>query len=379
MPEGALRLSLPHIDEDAIEAVAAVLRGGHLVHGVQGEAFEVELEQWLGVKHALLVSSGTAALHLALLALDIGAGDAVLVPDFTFPATANVVRLAGARPVLVDVDPSSYCMTAEAARATVESWRGPERVRAILPVHEFGCPAPMAGLRALAREHGLELIEDAACAIGARDGAVLVGTLGDIGCFSLHPRKTLTTGEGGILVTDDDALAARVRRLRSHGMQRSSDGIEFLEPGLNYRLTDFQAALGRAQLPRLEDWIRSRRALAACYFEALQPLERAGWLSLPGNHAGHSWQTFMVVLDRRFDRSAVVRALAGQGIETNLGAQCLSSLASYAGHVPAGRSPNARRLFESGLALPFCEQYGVSEVARVCAGLSGVLEDCVRV
>lgn len=369
-----LRLSLPHLDETAIAAAADVLRSGMLVHGAQGNAFEAELQQWLGVKHAVLVSSGTAALHLALVALDIGSGDAVLVPDFTFPATANVVLLAGATPVLVDVDPHSYCVTPAALEAAIQAWRGPQRLRAIMPVHEFGHPVDMAAVCALAQRHGLKIVEDAACAIGAREAGAFMGTLGDIGCFSLHPRKTLTTGEGGILTTNDDGLAQRLRRLRSHGMERGPAGMAFHEAGFNYRLTDFQAAIGRTQLPHLAAWIESRRALAAQYREALAPLERAGHLSLPAEHAGHSWQTFMVVLADAIDRAAIIRALAERGIEANLGAQCVSAQPPFAAHAPAGGSPNANRLFRQGLALPFCEQYGAAEVAQVATALAEVLE-----
>lgn len=369
-----LRLSLPHLDETAIAAAADVLRSGMLVHGAQGNHFEAELQQWLGVKHAVLVSSGTAALHLALVALDIGPGDAVLVPDFTFPATANVVLLAGATPVLVDVDPRSYCVTPAALEAAIAAWRGPQILRAIMPVHEFGHPVDMAAVRSIARRHGLKMIEDAACAIGASEAGAFMGTLGDIGCFSLHPRKTLTTGEGGILTTNDDALAQRLRRLRSHGMERGPAGMAFHEAGFNYRLTDFQAAIGRTQLPHLAGWIESRRALAKRYREALAPLERAGHLSLPAEHPGHSWQTFMVVLADAIDRAAIIRALAERGIEANLGAQCVSAQPSFAAHAPVGGSPNANRLFRQGLALPFCEQYGAAEVEQVAAALAAVLE-----
>jgi dTDP-4-amino-4,6-dideoxygalactose transaminase len=369
-----LRLSVPHVDEAAIAAVGAVLRGGQLVHGAQGQAFEAELQAWLGCRHAVLVSSGTAALHLALLALGIGRGDAVLVPDFTFPATANVVALTGARPVLLDVDARSYCVTPAALEAAIAAWRGPETLRAVMPVHEFGHPVDMVAMRTLAQAHGLRVVEDAACAIGANDAGALVGSVGDIGCFSLHPRKTLTTGEGGILTTQDDALAQHLRRLRSHGMERGPAGIAFREAGFNYRLTDFQAALGRAQLPHLAGWIAARRALARAYRSALAPLELAGRLVLPADHAGHSWQTFMVALAEGIDRPAVIGALADQGIETNLGAQCVSDQPSFAAYRPADGSPNARRLYRQGLALPFCEQYGAAEVARVTDALGAALE-----
>jgi perosamine synthetase len=368
-----LRLSLPNIDDAAIAVVAEVLRSGQLVQGTQVAAFEAELQQWLGCRHAVLVSSGTAALHLALLAGGIGPGDAVLVPDFTFPATGNAVRLVGALPVLVDVDPASYCVTAAALEAALDAWRGPQRLRAVMPVHEFGHPVDMASLHALAQRRGLFVVEDAACAIGARAGERLAGTLGDVGCLSLHPRKTLTTGEGGVLLTDTDALAARLRRLRNHGMERTAQGLVFHEAGYNLRLTDFQAALGRAQLPRLSQWIAQRRTLALAYRQALAPLVARGVLTLPAEHPGHSWQTFMVVLANGVNRAALARRLADDGIEVNLGAQCLSALPSFQDVAVA--SPVALRLYAQGLALPFCERYGTDEVARVVAALGVALAD----
>jgi dTDP-4-amino-4,6-dideoxygalactose transaminase len=367
-----LRLSLPHLDEAAIAAAVQVLRSGQLVHGAQGQAFEQELQSWMGCRHAVLVSSGTAALHLSLVALGIGPGDAVLVPDFTFPATANAVLLVGARPVLVDVDPNTYNVTPDLLGEAVDAWRGPERLRAVMPVHEFGCPVEMAGVRALARRHGLAIVEDAACAIGALVDGRHAGTLGDVGCISLHPRKTLTTGEGGVLMTDDDALAQRLRRLRNHGIERGADGAQFLEAGFNYRLTDFQSALGRAQLPHLQQWIQRRRELAAAYRLALRPLAERARLVLPADHVGHSWQTFMIVLADDVDRAAVIARLKAADIEAGLGAHCLSGQPAFRALAP-GPSPNATRLYAQGLALPFCEQYGDQEVRSVVAALERAL------
>lgn len=368
-----LRLSLPHIDEAAIAAVGDVLRSGQLVHGVHGTAFEAELAAWLGCRHAVLVSSGTAALHLSLIALDVGPGDAVLVPDFAFPAAANVVLLVGARPVLVDVDASNYCVTPAALSAAIESWSGPERLRAITPVHEFGYPIDMLAVRSIADRYGLSVIEDAACAIGATRNSVMAGTLGNIGCFSLHPRKTLTTGEGGFLTTNDDVVAQRLRRLRSHGIERRPTGIQFQEAGFNYRLTEFQSVLGRAQLPKLRGWIESRRTLSHTYRRALEPLEHDGLLSLPVDHPGHSWQTFMVVLADEVDRDLLIHALREAGVEANLGAQCISAQLPFAAFASINAVSNARRLYRQGLALPFCEQYGDTEVARVAAALGAAL------
>lgn len=368
-----LKLSQPHVSEEAIEAVAQVLRSGQLVHGSESDEFERELAEYLGISDVVLVSSGTAALHLALLAYDIGPGDAVIVPDFTFPATANVVAMVGAMPVIVDVDPGTYAIDMGQLEAKLTSWNGPRRLRAIMPVHEFGAPANMKVIKRLAREHGLLVIEDAACALGASDSGHKVGTQGDAGCFSFHPRKTLTTGEGGAIAVRDAERAKRLRRLRNHGMERSDEGVRFLEPATNYRLTNFQAALGRRQLPHLDGWIATRRRLASLYRLGLQPLVEQALIRLPDDVQGHSWQTYMVVLDERFDRSAVVAELKSEGVESNLGAQSLSAIGLHGDD--CSPMPVGERLYRQGLALPMFEQMHESDVRLVCRLLAASLND----
>lgn len=366
-----LKLSKPNISEAAISAVADVLRSGQLVHGQECEAFERELAAYLGCADVVLVSSGTAALHVALLALDIGPGDAVVVPDFTFPATANVVAMVGAKPVIVDVDPGTYTLSVEKFEATVKSWKGPGRLRAVMPVHEFGCPANMGEIQRIAKAHGLFVVEDAACALGATDQGRMVGTLGDIGCFSFHPRKTLTTGEGGALATNDAEMARRFRRLRNHGMERTPEGMQFFEPATNYRLTNFQAALGRHQLPHLDAWITARTELARVYHAHLLPLQEAGLVSLPNLIAGHSWQTFMVVLSPEQDRAAVISGLKERGIEANLGAQSLSTIGIYGS--AQGAAKVGPMLYQNGLALPLYETLSLSDLQLICGALSMLL------
>lgn len=366
-----LKLSQPNISEDAIAAVADVLRSGQLVHGSESEAFENELAQYLGCTDVLLVSSGTAALHVALLALDIGPGDAVIVPDFTFPATANVVAMVGAKPVIVDVDLGSYTLSIERFEATVKSWRGPERLKAVMPVHEFGCPAEMDEIQRIAKAHSLAVVEDAACALGANYKGKKVGTLGDIGCFSFHPRKTLTTGEGGAVATRNPKLAMRIRRLRNHGMEKTQTGMQFIEPATNYRLTNFQAALGRRQLPLMDGWIKVRRELALSYMSALKPLSDAGHITLPGMVDDHSWQTFMIVLKPEWPRATVIEALKARGIETNLGAQSLSAIGIFGTGVESDGV--GRHMYNCGLALPFCEKYDDQVVTKVVTALEQVL------
>lgn len=370
-----LKLSRPNIDETAILKVADVLRSGNLVHGAVGREFEAAIAAYVGTSHAVVVSSGTAAIYLALCGLGVGPGDAVLVPDFTFPATANAVVMAGATPVLVDVDPKTYCMTPEAAEAVINAYDSEAKLAAILLVHEFGTPCDMLGFRALSDKYCLKLIEDAACALGARTSLGMVGKGSDVGCFSFHPRKTLTTGEGGALVTDDPILAERFRVLRSHGMQPIEDGVTFAEAALNFRLTDFQSALGMSQLPHLPEWIESRRQLVARYLHALAPLEQKGYLRLPASVDGQSWQTFMVVLDIRFARRSIILAMGRQGIETNMGAQCIGDTQAHRSYRSTSGESVAHRLAKQGLALPLCETMHPNDIDRVANTLGRCLDD----
>jgi len=362
-----LKLSHPNINEDAINAVVGVLRSGQLVHGSECEAFERELAEYLGCSDVVLVSSGTAALHVALLALDIGPGDAVIVPDFTFPATANVVALTGARPVIVDVDFETFTLMPSALEEALICWHGPQRIKAIMPVHEFGCPAKMDAITEIAKKYGLFVVEDAACAIGATFQNQKLGTLGDIGCFSFHPRKILTTGEGGAIATNWKDVADRMRRLRNHGITRIEEGVCFVEPATNYRMTDFQAALGRRQLPDLDGWISTRRELVRSYLRLLAPLENSGLLSLPKWESGHSWQTFMVVLNEFLDRKQVMRNLREAGVESNLGAQSLAMIDIYGQQRPVKYGPE---LYMRGLALPMFERMSEEDIHLVSSALS---------
>lgn len=361
-----IKLSQPSISEEAIAQVANILRSGQLVHGEEGELFEQELANYLGVKHALVVSNGTAALHLALLACQVGAGDAVLVPDFTFAATANIVEITGAKAVIVDVENSSYNLCVKQLETAITQWQGPEHLKAIMPVLEFGNPKNLQQYRQLAEKYNLLLIEDAACALGAYDGNLNVGTAGDFGCFSFHPRKTLTTGEGGALVTNNTALYNQAKLLRSHGMNRSEQGVKFECIGLNYRLTNFQSALGRAMLPQLDGWIAQRRQLAEVYLEGLAPLQQQGLVELPELQLGHSLQTFMLVLAEGINRAEVIKKLNQQGIEASLGAQSMSSLQLYShSHNQANTYPVGSKLYTHGLALPLHENLTASQIQQV--------------
>lgn len=369
-----LKLSTPSLGDDEYRAVERVLRSGQLVHGEECELFEQELADYLGCKEVVLVSSGTAALHLALVALGIGADDAVLVPDFTFPATVNVVELVGARPILVDVDLHSYNITLENIQAAIDKWQGTEKLKAIIPVHEFGCPADMDKIMAIAREHNLVVIEDAACGLGATYQGQKVGTFGHAGCFSFHPRKAITTGEGGAIATDDAELAAKLRIWRNHGILKADQGVKFILPGFNYRLTNFQAAMGRTQLAKFDRWLQVRSTLQQLYRKELTDTK----MLIPYELIGHAWQTFMVVLPKDVERKEIIARLKEIGIETNLGAQAIHCQPYYQQKYPkmcsSHQENNATWLYTHGLALPLCQDYSAVDIQFISQQLKKILD-----
>jgi dTDP-4-amino-4,6-dideoxygalactose transaminase len=292
------------------------------------------------------VSSGTAALHLSVLALGIGPGDEALVPAYTFPATANVVALTGARPVLVDVDPVTMNVDPERAAAAVTP-----RTKAVVAVHLFGRPARVEQLA------GAPLLEDAAGALGARRQGRACGGLGELGCLSFHPRKIVTTGEGGAVTTNDAGIADAVRQLRNHGW-RPSEAADLPLPGLNYRLSDILCAVGIPQVRRLEELLQARGRVAAAYTERLRQLDP---VLLPGADDGdrHGWQAYVVQLDRRDE---VLAALRAEGIEAQIGTYALHRLGAYRDQGPF---PGADLAYERALALPFHSRLSESELDRV--------------
>jgi perosamine synthetase len=348
--DARIRLAWPDVGADELAEVADVLASGQLTMGPKVAELESEVARACEVEHAVAVSSGTAALHLALVALGIGPGDEVIVPAYTFPATANVVTLVGAQPVLVDVDPE----TMNVDPAKVELTR---RTRAILAVHLFGRPARLEELP------DATVIEDAAGALGARRGNRACGGLGTLGCLSFHPRKIVTTGEGGAVTTDDAELADAVRGLRNHGW-RSDD---MPEPGFNYRLSDILCAVGLPQLRRLGELHAARARLAAAYEERLRDLP----LLTPRADGGdvHGWQAYVVQLDGRDD---VLRVLRAQGIEAQIGTYALHRLGAYRAH---GSFTGADHAFERALALPFHSRLSEADLDLVAAALDKLVSN----
>ncbi|WP_127579934.1 DegT/DnrJ/EryC1/StrS family aminotransferase [Paenibacillus koleovorans] len=367
-----IKLSQPSFTEEQITSVVEVLKSGMLVQGKKVLQFEELLSDYMNGPYVVAVSSGTAALHLAMIALGISKGDAVFVPDFTFPATANAVELVGARSIMVEVDPSTYCITPETLLAAIKGFEGPEKPKAIIPVHEFGAGVAMDQVMDIAREHGLFVVEDAACALGTQINGRFAGDFGHMGCFSFHPRKSLTTGEGGAITTNDKSLYLELLKLRNHGIEYSNQSIDFVVPGLNYRMTEFQAALGITQVEYFKRMLNIRFEIAQQYQQLLKDIEM---FQLPENLDGHSWQTFMIVLNEEYDRRTIINELKSREIETNLGAQALHMLSyfkqKYAYH--ENDFSVAARLFKHGLAIPIHDKLTASEINKVSEQLVRVL------
>jgi perosamine synthetase len=304
-------LSAPDITSAEIAAVTAVLRTPHLSLGPELAAFESKLAAYHRVEDAVAVSSGTAGLHLALLALGIGEGDEVILPSFTFVAVVNSVLQVRATPVLVEIDP----VTLNLDPAAVEHAISP-RTRAILAVHTFGIPAQMDVLKDLANRHHLALIEDASEAIGARFDGRIAGSFGDLAVLGFYPNKQITTGEGGAILARDPAHAARLRRLRNQGRDSNIDWLDHAEPGYNYRLSELACALGRVQLRRIDEILPLRRQAAGRYDALLADvpgLQRPPLL-LPRRQL--SWFVYVVRLPEGAGRERVQAALLRQGIAT---------------------------------------------------------------
>ncbi len=347
-----IRLGWPDLGDAELAAVEAVFADGMLTMGPRVGEFERLVAEACGVEHAVAVSSGTAALHLAVLALGLAPGDEVLVPAYTFPATANVVALSGLRPVLVDIDPET--MNLDPAQLSV----GP-RTKAVLTVDLFGRPFRYEEL-----PDDLPVLEDAAGALGASRRGRPCGSFGLAGCLSFHPRKIVTTGEGGGVTTSDADVAAAVRQLANHGW-KTIVPPDMPVPGLNYRLSDILCAVGIPQLERLDELLAARTRIADGYTERLAHLP----VLLPGVDEGdiHGWQAYVIQVD---DRDRVLAALRAQEIEAQIGTYALAGLGAYRDQGPF---PGAARVFERALALPFHTRLSESDLDRVAVALDKVV------
>ena len=354
-------IAAPTVSEAAADAVREVLDSGHLADGDVVRRFESAFADDVGVDHAVATSSGTTALHAMLEAAGVASGDAVLTTPFSFVSTASAVVHAGGRPAFADVRESTFDLDPEAVRAVLDRR---DDVAALMPVHLYGLPAAMDAFRDLADEYDLLLLEDAAQAHGARFDGDPVGSLGDAAAFSFYPTKNMTTGEGGMVTTDDADLAARVRRLIDHG-RAPENGGRYVEAGDNYRMTNVAAAVGRHQLDRLPGWVEARRENAARLTDALDPLPDVVTPTEPARRR-HAYHQYTIRTPRR---ESLVEALdaadVGYGIyyPTPIPAQ-----PAHAEHAD-GTYETASRLSETVLSLPVHPQVSGADLDRVVAAV----------
>jgi dTDP-4-amino-4,6-dideoxygalactose transaminase len=352
-------ITRPHLAGDEQAAVAEVIASGWISQGPKVRAFEEAFAARVGAADAVATTSCTTALSLALHVSGVGPGDEVIVPSLSFIATANAVWHCGGQPVFADIDPRTYNLDAAAAERAITP-----RTKAIMPVHQVGLPADMDAFLELGERYGVAIVEDAACAIGASYKGRPIGSLGPLACFSLHPRKVITTGEGGMIAVADPEVAERLRRLRAHGMDTSDLArhsardivVEaYPERGWNSRMTDMQAALGLCQLRVLDEILERRRVLAERYTTAL---EQMAHLQAPYDppYAQRTWQSYCVRVapGAPLERTELMRSLLRDGIATRRGVMAIHEEASYAGLAPqsAPELPHTEAATRDTLMLP---------------------------
>ena len=374
-------LARPELGAREEELLLEVLRSGSLSLGAKLDQFELDFGEWLGGGYAVAVSSGTAALHLGVRAMGWGEGDEVITSPFSFVASANALLYEGAVPVFCDIDPVTLNVDPERVAATVT-----EKTAGLLPVHIFGYPADLSALAEIASDRGVGIMEDACQALGAVDATGgKVGTAGNLATFAFYANKQMTTGEGGVVVTTEEELAERFRSERNQGRAPDMTQLEHDRLGFNYRMSDLQAALGIAQVERLQELLDARDDVAALYRERLTQLGAAPAgheddhdLVLPCENRGserRSWFVFVVQLPRATDRAAVIAKLGDQGIASKAYLPCIHLLPHYRERFgfEGGEFPIAERVAERSLALPFFTSMSESQVERVCSALGEAL------
>jgi perosamine synthetase len=361
-----ISMSAADIDEQDIAAVVEVLRSGRLSLGPKVETFEAAICQYIGVRHAVAVSSGTAALHLIVKALGLGPGDEVLVPSFTFAASINVLLYEGLTPVFCDIEEITYNLDPSRLEESITP-----RTKAVLAVDVFGHPAEWSALTCLAAKHNLKVIDDSCEALGAEYAGRKVGQFGDAAAFAFYPNKQITTGEGGVLVTNDPEIARIARSLRNQGRGEMGSWLEHERLGFNYRMDEMSAALGISQLQRIEKFLARRQHVADLYSNRLSAVPQVRTQFVSPN-VRMSWFVYVITLDEEVDRTAVAKALEARGIPVR-GYFSPIHLQSYI----AGRSDcriGKLQVTESvagrTLALPFHNQLAAEEVEEVVEALS---------
>ena len=383
MTDEFLPFSRPSISREAIDEVVACLESGWITTGPRVKKFEEELKRYFNAPHALALSSATAGLHLALLALELKPGDEVITTPMTFAATLNTIVLAGGKPVLVDVEPDTYNMDVSKLAGAIT-----KQTRAIMPVHFAGLPVDLDPLYELADKHGLRVIEDAAHAIGTEYKGKRIGAFGDTQVFSFHPNKNMTTGEGGCVVTRDDKLAEKIALLRFHGMDREawnrfgktgSQHYEIVLPGFKYNMMDIQAALGLHQLPALDGFIKRRMELALRYqkiFADWPQWTRPGTPKFVHRHAWHLYTPLINPAAAGMDRDAFMQGMKQRNIGTGLHYRAAHLYPYYREHYgfKPGDFPNAESISDRIVSLPLFPGMRDADQDRAIAAMADLFE-----
>lgn len=368
-----IHLSRPDITKKEIECVTAVLKTPSLSLGPKLPAFEAQIARYIGVKHAVAVNSGTSGLHLCVRSLGIKDGDEVITTPFSFVASANCILFERATPVFVDIDPSTLNIDTKKIEDKITP-----KTKALLIVHVFGYPAQMDEILAIAKKHNLKVIEDACEALGAEFGGRKVGAVGDCGVFAFYPNKQITTGEGGIIVTNNDLIDNLCRSMRNQGRDPNSAWLEHREIGFNYRLSDINCALGIAQLQRIEEILKKRNAIALLYWQRLKDSKFLELLCEDNSNAIRSWFVYVIRLNKKFsreDRDVVIAKLRKQGIECGIYFPCIHLQPFYANKFgyKRGDFPVAESVSDRAIALPFYNKLKEEEIDYVCDNLKDIV------
>jgi perosamine synthetase len=371
-----IEVAKPYLDDQEQKAVAEVIAGGWVSQGPKVREFEAMFAEYVGAKYAIATTSCTTALHAALSISGLGPGDEVIIPSLSFIATANSVVHCGASPVFVDIDPETCNIDVKKIKAAIT-----KKTKAIMPVHQMGLPANLDAIREIANTFNLNIIEDAACAIGSEYKGKRIGGHGNMACFSFHPRKVITTGEGGMITTDNLELAEKLRRLRHHGMSVSDLErhraqrvlIEsYPEVGYNYRMTDIQAAMGIVQMRKLPEILKKRRDIARRYNEAFLKIACLRIPRVP-EYAVHNYQSYWVeILDNSpVNRNELMQKLLEKGISSRRGIMAIHKERCYRMHNVT--LPETERITSNTIILPLYPSMTDEEIQYVIDGVSDIL------
>lgn len=369
-----ITLAKPFFDNEELDEIKKVLDSGWVSQGPKVTEFEEKVAGYVGAKYAVAVANCTCALHLANLSSGIRRGDEVIVADYTFPATGHSVLYCNAKPVFCDIDPKTYNIDPEKIENKIT-----KKTKAIIPVHTFGQTAKMDEILDIARKKDLVVIEDAACALGAKFNGKYAGTFGDIGCFSFHARKGITTGEGGMVVTDDKEIAEKIRYLSVFGMKSAWDRDQsnsfiiprFCDIGYNYKMSDITAAIGVAQVKKIKKIIHKKQELAKYWDELLDKMD---FIIKPfvSKECFHIYQSYVALIDKKIHRNKVIEKLAGKGIQAQIGTYALHAQPIYKSQ---DLCPVSRDVYDRSLALPLYYTLKEEEITGTAKILKDILKE----